>query len=473
MRDLVVLLGAEVPSGRAVAKKLRSEHFSCKLLASDAPAEAVKAVGARGIVIAGELGEGASAPDPGLLSLGLPLLALGSAARSLLGTLGQSQETLVENTVLPVYYRESRLFDTVDSGERWIQKAEAFDVREPYAPLAEGDGMPVAYGDEETGRYLLQFQIERNDPDGTTILRTFAEAICGCTPWWTPENIVAAAQERIRDTVGDGEAICAMSGGLDSTVAAVLAKGAVGDRVRCVFIDTGLLREGENEETAQYFSNDLGLNFQRVDASERILWALNGLTRMNAKWRVIEREITDALRVAAGCELEHPVFIKGTNYMDTVIGDGKDVHELDGATVVEPLGELFKDEIRDIGLTLGISETVLSRQPFPGVGLAARIRGEVTAERLSTLRRADAIFVDEMNQTGQGKRLSRYFAMLDPQEQGNVIILRALQGTEPSMTVARLPYDLIERTVERISQELPTVCRILYDMTPGMAEWMN
>lgn len=467
MLDRVVLLGADVPSGRAVAKKLRSEQFSCTLLPSDAKAEDVARMDARGIILAGETAEGAQPTDPALLSMGLPVLAIGSPARALLKAIGHQSEGEIEKTVLSVYYKESALFRGIEASERWVEKAGYFDVQPPYAVIADGDGVPLGFSDEEKHIYLLQFQIERNDLDGTAMLRTFAQDICGCTTWWTPDNIIRDAEDQIRQGVGEHHAICAMSGGLDSTVAALLARRALGDRVRCVFVDTGLLREGEASGTEHYFRQELGLNFTRVDASERILWALQGLTAKDAKWRVIEREITDALLHNSGNEGPH-VFIKGTNYADILAREDYDGPE---GRIITPLSELFKDEIRQLGDRLGISDAVLNRQPFPGMGLAARIYGEVTAERLNSLRRADKIFTDEIIASGQEKRLGRYFALYSESEGVCVITLRALTGMEPSMSVARLPYDLLERAVERIRDTLPCAGRVLYDMTPGMAEW--
>lgn len=471
MRDLIIVLGAEVPSGRAVAKKLRSEHYCCKLAASGVGVRELEALAPAGIIAAGELSEGAEPLSLDILTLGVPVLALGSSARALLAQMGERREgSALEKSVVPVRFVETPLFENVSACERWVESAEAFSLPEKYRVIADGDGMPLAFWDEAANVFLLQFQIERNDPDGMAMLLSFADTVCGCTPWWTVENIIADAEQALRKAVGDGVVICAMSGGLDSTVAAMLAKRALGDRVRCVFVDTGLLRQGEGEDAERYFRDELLLNFTRVDASANILPGLRGLTTTLDKWRVIEGEITREMLAVAEGTPGAAVYVKGTNYVD-IVGRG-DVEAGPFSPVVEPLRELFKDEIRMVGQALGLSQKLIGRQPFPGMGLAARIGGEVTAERLSILRRADRLFSDALIESGQDKRLSRYFAMLDVLNGHDTVVLRASQGTEPTMSVARLPHDLLERTIEQILKALPTVHRVLYDMTPGIAEWL-
>lgn len=472
MRDMIVLLGAETSSGREIAKRLRAEQYYCQLMRSNATVQSVQQAEPRGIIIAGEKSEGAQAADPALLSLGIPVLAIGHGARSLLKQIGQLQDTPpVENTVLHVYYQDVPLFSQLESGERWIERAEAYHFDDQYEVIADSDGVPLAYGDVARHLYLLQYQIERNDPDGGSLLRTFAADICGCTQSWTTETIIEMIEQSIRDAAGGREAVCAMSGGLDSTVAAMLARNVLGDKARCVFVDTGLLREGESVETVEYFCQTLQLNFTCVDASERILHALSGITDMDTKWRVIDQEIEAALNAEATHGDESALLIRGTNYMDILAAFQKDGNAPGGVTVLEPLSMLFKDEIRKLGEALGLSSAMLNRQPFPGMGLAARIHGKVDAERIRTLRRADALFAEEIVQTGLDKRLNRYFAMLDGEDERFIIILRALQGQEPHMSSARLPYDLMERCVQQILKELPSVQRVLHDVTPGVAEW--
>ncbi len=471
MRDWIVVLGAETPSGQAVARKLRAEHYCCKLMASGVGVDEIIRESPAGLILAGEETEGAIAPTTALLGLSIPLLALGSSARALctaLGTRGEGEETT--GAVEQMAYQAAPIFEDVGAGERWIERAEPFTMPEPYRVIAEGARFPLAFADDAASVYLLQFQIERNDPDGMSMLLGFVDAVCGCTAWWTADSILQMAERAIREGVGDGEAICAMSGGLDSTVAAVIAKRVLGDRVACVLVDTGLMREGESEAAERYLRDELSLPFTRVDVSDRVLAGLRGLTSLADKRRVIEEEIFRALKAQTAETGRERVFIKGTNYVD-VLGGAHAVRVERIGKTVEPLMELFKEEIRMLGEALALSPSVIHRQPFPGMGLAARIQGEVTAGRLRTLRLADELFLDELTEAGLNKRLKRYFAMLDTGEGRDRIILRAMQGEDPGMTAARLPYDLLERTVERIHKELPSVDRVLYDMTPGAAEW--
>lgn len=471
MQDLVVLLGAEVPSGRAIAKKLRTEQYACKLMDSGTTADCIKKLSPSGIIIAGEMTEGATPPDVGLLAMGIPVLALGSAAQALLTCLGSEQQTPpVVDRVLPVYYKNAKIFDEVQSGERWIANAGYYTVPAPYEVIADSEGLPLAFSNLALNLYLMQFQIERNDPDGATILRSFAADICGCTPWWTTENIANAAQAEIERAVGGDMAVCAMSGGLDSTVAAILAKQAVGDRLHCVQVDTGLMRAGEVEETQRYLLEELSLNFHRIDASQAVLAALDGISDMQQKRLVVEKEIDGVLRGLKPPEGRRFVYVMGTNYVDTLSCE-EAAAQNETAQEIAPLRELFKSEIRMLGRYLGIADAVLNRQPFPGAGLAARMRGGVTQERLQVLRGADAIFTDEILQAGLDRRIDRFFTMLDDPEGETVVILRAVQGSEPSMNAARLPYDLLERCARRICAALPAGGRVMFDLTPGMAEW--
>lgn len=472
MLERAVVLGAETPSGQLIAKKLRMEQYAVRMLPSGASLEGVRDLHPAGIILAGEESEGAKPPELGILSLGVPVLSLGFSSRALLSALGAGVSgKAVRETVMPTRFMESPLFGKAAASERWVSLAEPYETPEGYAVIAESEGFPLAYRADQKDIFLLQFQIERNDPDGMEMLLSFMDGICGCTRWWTTEWILRCAEERILESVGGGRAICLISGGLDSSVAAVLAGRALGDRACCAFVDTGLMREGEADAAERFFRDVLTVDFERLDASGPILGALRGVFSAREKAELVQREVARALGEKAEKTPGEIVFIKGTHYADLLRGGSLWDERLGGWPIVEPFQELFKEEVKHLGEALGLSREVLDRQPFPGIGLAARIRGEVTESRLQTLRRATVLFSEEMQTAGLNRRLSRFFAMLDALGDTDVIILRATQGHEPGMSAARLPYDLLERVTERMMKELPGISRVLYDITPGMAEW--
>lgn len=472
MRDLLVVLGGEVASGRAVAKKLRAEHYSCLLLPSYSDSKDVEKEAPAGIIIAGETAEGAISPSTALLEIGVPVLALGSASHALLEQLGTLEETsVITDEVVPVQYMQTQLFEDVSAGERFIEFAGSYSLPERFQVIANSEGQALAYGNISANQYLLQFQMERNDPDGMAILLSFTNSICGCTPWWTVETIITNIEKSIRHNVHNRQVICAMSGGLDSTVAAILAKRALHDHAFCMFVDTGLMRDNESDTISRYLQDDLALPFLRIDASKRIINALAGVELLQEKKKIVEKEILLVLSEKVERNQGETVFIKGSHYLDKP----RDKQETDDSpySTILPLVDLFKEEIRLIGEYLQLPSQILDRQPFPGMGLAARIHGYVSEERLQILRRSDAIFESELKSAGLHKRLKRYFSMLHTIDGQYVIVLRATQGSEPKMNAARLPSDVLERTVERLQSEVQGIRHVLYDLTPGVAEWIE
>jgi len=370
----------------------------------------------------------------------------------------------IRDAVRLVSYSHCALFDQIPSGERWIAKADGMKLPESFRVIAAADDCPVGYADDQRQLYALQFSIERNDPDGYALLVNFARKICHCTPCWTPENILENALENIRDAAGDSDVLCSMSGGLDSTVCALLTRQALGEKARCVFVDTGLMRMKEAELAGQYFRETLQLNCRRIDASSRVLHALKGLSDLDEKWNVVEGEIQQVLREESERMPSVKVLVVGTNLHD---GNSFSAGErLEGIErVVEPLRNLFKEEIRALGVLLGLGEQMINRRPFPGLGLGARIEGEVTWEKLNTLREAEKIFEQELKDAGIEKRLTQYFVRLDERNGETILVLRAVQGGEKAMP-SRLPYDLLERTTEQIGEKLG-VRRVMYDLTCG------
>lgn len=467
MRDLILVLGAHSQAGRTAARQLRSAHYYCRLMPGELDPEAIVAEDPSGILLTEALPEGTSY-EP-LLTLGVPVLALGTAAEALLRSFERSNAKGTRRDGVSMFrWQPCALFEGVPDGERRVYGAPAYDVPEELRVIAEADGQPAAFSNDEKKLYLLLMRVERNDPDGTQILLNYASQICGCTPWWTVEGFVGDAVQRIQSAVGDGEAVCAMSGGLDSTVAGMLAHQALGNRAHCVFIDTGLLRDGEAEATSRFFREELGFDFHSVDISDSLMYTMRGLETMDAKWQIASREIEAAIQKTARQFTGVRAVVHGTDAADVLDGGVLGEQRPEGALpILEPLRELFKDEVRRVGETLGLKPEALNRQPFPAIGLAARMSGEVTPGKLKTLRAADTAFTDELRAAGQEKRLSNAYAMLDTVGGACAVILRAVQGQGANAMAARLPCDLLERTVSRIREEMPGVQRVLYDYTPG------
>lgn len=485
MRDMVVLLSLDGEACRTVARKLRGEHIYCKILPADATAEAVREQEALGVVLAGgSRGEPAQAPHlHELLEGGFPLLALGDAALALCLALGGSLGPRAgEAGVVSVQFEnDERLFDGVEGGERYLPARRAMQITwggaMPIARMQEG---VLGFRTADRPVYALAFQPERNDPGGTRLLVNFCHGICGCTLWWSNQAFVERAREEIERAAGGGEALCAISGGVDSGVCAMLGNMALGHRLYCLFVDTGLMRQREAEQVMAFYRDQIGLNVRMVDAGEAFLTALKGKLMPAEKEEVIFRELREILRQEAAQLPDATLLIQGTNFSDTQTGAAFPLEPPSPSVrLVEPVRELFKDEIRRVGEELGLPPSLTLRQPFPGSGLATRILAEVTPERLAVLREADALFRQEIEQSGQSKRLWQYYASLAENPipgGGRIVVLRAIQAVDGASAMpARLPSDLLERVSQLIRECLPQVSRVLYDLTPSVSyhqvEW--
>ena len=328
--------------------------------------------------------------------------------------------------------------------------------------------------------YGVQFSLEPNDTDGMRLLLNFALQVCGCTRWWNFDIYIDRTVAELQRIVGDGQAVCTITGGLNSGVSAILAHRALGSRLLCVFIDTGLMRENEGEQVLSYYKDRLGLNVYHVPAAGRFLRALQGIADPAEKRLAIHQTLQTILDETMTQLGDFKVILRGTTANDLMRGD--DIAHRPGlrgsALTVEPLRELFQDEIRQVAERLDMPEEMLHRPSFPGSGLALRILGHVTPERLQTLRAAGQIFHDEVRDAGLDKRMRQHFVVLSPMpedESRTVIVLRAVQSGDAGAYAARMPYDLLERVTERILRELPETARVVYDLTPSThatgAEW--
>ncbi|MBE5803919.1 MAG: hypothetical protein E7316_05345 [Clostridiales bacterium] len=483
MRDLVILIEADSKACRSMARKLRAEHIYCRILPASATGEDVKAHEARGILLAGaDLGEPAQIPHlDSLLATGLPVLAMGDAALSLALQLGCSLgEKAGAPGVFPVRFESADdLFSGITANERYIPACRCITLSAACHPIAQTKDGVLGFRAAGKSVYALGFLPETNDPDGTQLLINFCTGICGCTLWWSRQVLMDRAREELQTACpGETEALCAISGGIDSGVCAVLGNQAIGHRLHCLFIDTGLLRKNESDEVLRLYQDTLGLNVEYVDASGEILSALQGVTNGRAKARIIHELLQEIIADRAQRMPNVKVLLQGTNYADALDSPLQASAVPEGFTIVEPVRELFKDEVRRVGEDLLLPAAIIKRQPFPDSGLALRILSEVTQEKLTILREADAIFRTEIEAAGQNKRLWQYYATLadnpTPMGAGYVIILRAVQVIDGNVAVAsRLPHDLLERVTAGILATQSAVRRVLYDFTPSQSYFSN
>lgn len=477
MRDYVVLIDLDDAVSRTVARRLRAEHIYCQIAPADAPADLLNHPDVRGVLVAAAA-TGVQAEVPHLkdyLQYGLPMLCLGDAALTLCELLGGTlSDRPLPGGVEQVQFDHSHaIFQDIEDGERYLHSCRYMTLPEDQAAVAASaaDGA-LGFRVHQRNVWGLALQLERNDPSGTQLLLNFCRDICGCTPWWSNQAFIDRAKAEILEAAEDGDALCALSGGVDSGVCALLGHMALGTRLHCIFIDTGLLRKGEAAQVMDFYSTQAGLDLRRVDASEEILAALAGVTDAAEKERIIFQLLRQILQRETAQHENIRLLIQGTNYSDMKKNSPFPLERpSELTTIIEPVRELFKDEVRHIGEELGMSPAMLLRQPFPGSGLASRIMSDVTPEKLAIVREADAIFRYEITENNQSKRLWQYFAALadspDP-EGGYVVTLRAVQAVDGAGGMAaRLPNDLLERVTLEILSRCPQVRRVLYDMTPS------
>lgn len=488
--DFILVLDLGGPQAVTMARKLRNMNYYTEILSGKADIELLHRKAPRGILVVGGDNSGETDVFPrALLALGIPVLALGGAARLMANAIGaESEGTLLQESASQISFQPCELFDTLCDSDRYFERVDGYRLPEGYVPIASTiDGLVPAFADFEHNLYGLQFYAESNDPDGAIILSNFAEKICGCTPFWSVENYLDIEINYIREKIGDGKALMAISGGVDSSACALLMKRAIGDRLKCVFVDNGLLRDGEADLVTETFRNDLGFDLICINAGDRFINRLKGITDPTEKHRAVHNEFINVLSEVSHQLGDVEFLVEGTIYSDLLTDTPADeayARRFNSGTLIEPIRMLFKDEVRKLAEMLELPAQLINRQSFPGPALAVRCTGEVSPEKLDLVRRADRIFSEEIMISGQDKKLSRYFVVLTDTKTlgvrgGNgayeyACVLRAVTQKGSSFSVGRLPYDVLEIAADRITAEVPGINRVVYDITGSdysLIEW--
>jgi GMP synthase (glutamine-hydrolysing) len=497
-----------------IARRIREQNVHSVVLPCTAKIEEIRAQNPVGIVLSGGPCSvyDADAPpaDPAILEMGLPVLGICYGLQFITHHLGGRVRSAVKREYGPA---DVEVIDTANplfaelpaSLHVWMSHGdEALDLPQGFHLTAKTSNAVAGMANHERRIWAVQFHPEvHHTQQGTALLRNFVFNICGASPDWTPEHFIHSTVAAIREKVGTGHALCALSGGVDSSVAAVLVHRAIGDHLTCVFVNNGVLRKNEFEKVQQNLRDKLGLKLVAVDASKRFLLKLRGVTDPEGKRKIIGNEFIavfddEANRIAeetGGVEW----LVQGTLYPDVIESSPvkgpsqtiKSHHNVGGLPedmtlqLIEPLRDLFKDEVRRIGRDLGMPEDILQRQPFPGPGLAVRIVGEVTADRVALIQDADEIVVSEIKKAGLYQQIWQSFAVLLPVKSVGVMgdqrtyaytcAIRAVHS-EDGMTAdwVPLPYEVLKTISSRIVNEVRGINRVVYDITskpPGTIEW--
>jgi GMP synthase (glutamine-hydrolysing) len=513
--ELVLILDFGSQTSQLIARRVREANVYCELLPGTTPWAELEHRRPAGVILSGGPASvyepGAPQVDPALLRSGVPVLGICYGmqliARHLGGEVAPAGKREYGPALLAVD-EPARLFEGLSRElPVWMSHGDHVLRLPPgFHTVASSSNAPIAAFSDGAGVLGIQFHPEvHHTPQGRDVLRNFLYRVCGCTGAWTAGAFIAGTTRSIAATVGAGRVICALSGGVDSAVAATLVHRAVGDQLTCVFVNNGLLRREEPERVLDVMHGNLDLDIRYVDAADRFLGALRGVRDPEEKRRVVGREFISVFEAEArelaesGGDIDF--LAQGTLYPDVIESAAPDTvasaakikthHNVGGLPpglrfrLVEPLRHLFKDEVRAVGLELGLPEDMVYRQPFPGPGLAIRCLGEVTAERLEVLRGADWVVVDEIKKNGLYRQVWQSFAVLTPLQTvgvmgdfrtyANVVAVRVVTS-EDAMTAdwARLPPEVLARISNRIVNEVRGVNRVVFDVTskpPGTIEW--
>ncbi len=509
-RDAVVIFDFGSPYSMFIARRVRECQVYCEIVPHDTPWSRISGLKPKGFILSGGAASvcdaGAPLAPAYVFEAGLPVLGICYGMHAMARQLGG---TVVRQS--PREHGQASLHLSMDSAlleylpfsmPVWMSHGDRVARMPPgFASLAYTDICPTAVMGNGQGFFGLQFHPEvAQTPDGRTILKNFLFNVCGCQGNWTVNNFIDESIEKIRDQVGAGRVICALSGGVDSAVAATLIHRAVGDQLTCIFVNNGLLRREEPERILDAFQRNLKMNVVHVDATDRFLGKLSGVIDPEKKRHVVGEEFIRIFEEEAAKIGKVDFLAQGTLYPDVIESISPDLkasarikshHNVGGLParmvlkLLEPLRFLFKDEVRRVGQALGLPEDVINRQPFPGPGLSVRVIGEVTRERLEILRAADWIVMSEIKNADLYRQLWQSFAVLtnvqsvgvmgDYRTYGYLVAVRAVTS-EDAMAAdwARLSYDMLAQISNRIVNEVPAVNRVVYDISskpPATIEW--
>ena len=523
-REMIAILDFGSQYSRLIARRVRECRVFCELLPATTNLDTLRELGARGVILSGGpdsvYDTGARHIDEAIIRSELPILGICYGMQLLAHQLGGHVEPhRGRREYGPAEIRLTKgegiadasalLFAGLDADtqslEVWMSHGDSVDTLPlGFVAVARSESGTLAAMSDARGHIGIQFHPEvTHTPRGKQILENFLFRICGCSPTWTSGAFIEEATGRIASQVGDGRVICGLSGGVDSAVAALLVHRAVGDRLTCIFVDTGCMRAGEPEQVVETFRSHLHIPLLEVNARDRFLSRLAGITDPEQKRRIIGEEFVRVFEAEARAlrDQDDIAFLaQGTLYPDVIESTSHDAsaaekikthHNVGGLPesmkfqLVEPLRYLFKDEVREVGAALGLPEEWVWRHPFPGPGLAIRVIGEVTAERLEILRHADAIVIEEVRRAGLYRQIGQAFAVLTPLQSvgvmgdmrsyANMVAVRAVT-TGDFMTAdwARLPHEVLRIISNRIVNEVTGVNRVVYDITskpPATIEW--